>query len=182
MLTLEQAGSLSPKPVVRFAALVHDLGKGLTPKEIWPHHYDHEKKGLSALEGLCQRLRVPNAFKNLAQQVMRYHSHCHRSFDLRPSTLTDTLSALGAFKAKSNLDDFLLACEADAKGRSGMETNPYPQADLFRAAAKAAQSVDISAILNANLKGQQIGEAIRRLRIKAVSRVLAEIKSAALVD
>ncbi|MGR8980555.1 MAG: multifunctional CCA addition/repair protein [Gammaproteobacteria bacterium] len=182
MLCLEQAALLSPKPVVRFAALVHDLGKGLTPKEIWPHHYGHETKGLSALEQLCIRLRIPNAFKVLATQVMRYHSHCHRAFDLKASTLTDTLSGLGAFKANNNLDDFLLACEADAKGRTGMETRPYPQADLFRAAAQKAAAVDTSALVNANLKGRQIGEAIRRLRIEAVSDVLREAKSALPVE
>ena len=121
---------------------------------------------------MCLRLRVPNSFKALALQVMQYHSHCHRAFELRASTLTDTLAALGAFKPVNKLPEFLLACEADAKGRTGFEDSPYPQADLLRGAAKAAASVDTSSILNGELKGAHIGEAIRRLRIKAVSEFI----------
>lgn len=174
MLCLEQAALLSNKASVRFAVLVHDLGKGLTPKENWPHHYDHEKTGLSALEQLCTRLRVPNSYKTLAAHVMRYHSHCHKAFELRASTLTDTLAALGAFKANNYLEAFLLACEAGAKGRTGLETRPYPQAELMRGAAKAAASVETSAIINSGLQGPLIGEAIRRLRIKAVAEFKSE--------
>ncbi|MDD5321763.1 MAG: multifunctional CCA addition/repair protein [Methylococcales bacterium] len=176
MLCLEQAALLSARLEVRFAALVHDLGKGLSPEAQWPHHYDHEKKGLPVLEQLCMRLRVPNAFKILAIQVMQYHTHCHRAFELRASTLTDVLGALGAFKANNTLDEFLLACEADAKGRTGFEQRPYPQAEMFRLAAKAAASVDTSAILNSELQGAKIGEAIRRLRVKAVADVINACK------
>ncbi len=176
MLCLEQAALLSACSEVRFAALVHDLGKGLSPEGQWPHHYDHEKKGLPVLEQLCVRLRVPNAFRILAIQVMQYHTHCHRAFELRASTLTDVLSALGAFKANNTLNEFLLACEADAKGRTGFEQRPYPQAELFRRAANAAASVDTSAILNSELQGAKIGEAIRRLRVKAVADVINVVK------
>lgn len=176
MLCLEQAAQLSASPEVRFAALVHDLGKGLTPKELWPHHYGHEKNGLHALEMLCGRLRVPNAFKALAIHVMQYHTHCHKAFELRASTLTDALGVLGAFKANNTLHEFLLACEADAKGRTGFELAPYPQATLITLAAKAAASIDTSAILNSELQGPQIGEAIRRLRIKAVADVINACK------
>lgn len=174
MLCLEQAAALSSSPEVRFAALMHDLGKALSPKEHWPHHYGHEKNGLPVLERLCSRLRVPNAFKSLAMLVMRHHTHCHRAFELRASTLTDMLAALGAFKPSNNtLDYFLLACTADARGRINHENNPYPQADYIKGAAKAAASVDTSAILKSNLQGAEIGEAIRRLRIKAVAEFMA---------
>jgi tRNA nucleotidyltransferase (CCA-adding enzyme) len=172
LMCLEQAVRLSDSPEVRFAALVHDLGKALSPKDNLPHHYGHETKGLPVLEAMCQRLRVPNHFKALAQQVMQYHTHCHRAADLRPSTLTDTLAALGAFKPTNTLAAFLLACEADARGRTGFEDREYPQANLFRAAAKAATSVDISELVNGSLQGAQIGEAIRRLRIKAVTDII----------
>jgi tRNA nucleotidyltransferase (CCA-adding enzyme) len=176
MLCLEQAALLSANTEVRFAALVHDLGKALSPKAHLPHHCNHEKKGLPVLEQLCVRLRVPNAFKALAMQVMQYHTHCHRAFELRASTLTDVLAALGAFKPRNKLDEFLLACEADAKGRTGLERIPYPQAELFRLAAKAAAGVDTSAILNSGLQGTKIGEAIRRLRVKAVADVIGNYK------
>ena len=176
MLCLEQAVLLSASPEVRFAALVHDLGKGLSPEEQWPHHYKHEKKGLPVLEQLCARLRVPNTFKTLAMHVMQYHTHCHKVFELRASTLTDVLSMLGAFKANNTLPEFLLACEADAKGRTGFEHTPYPQAEMLTLAAKAAASVDTSAIVNSELQGAKIGEAIRRLRIKAVADVIKAYK------
>ncbi|MDP1774358.1 MAG: multifunctional CCA addition/repair protein [Methylobacter sp.] len=172
MLCLEQAALLSSSPEVRFAALVHDLGKGISPKANWPHHYGHETQGLPILEQMCERLRVPNSFKALASQVMQYHTHCHRAFELRATTITDMLAALGAYKPTHKLPEFLLACEADAKGRTGFENVPYPQAELLSGAAKAAVSVDTSAILGGELKGAQIGEAIRRLRIKAVSEFI----------
>jgi tRNA nucleotidyltransferase (CCA-adding enzyme) len=172
MLSLEQAALLSSSPEVRFAALVHDLGKGVSPKANLPHHHKHETHGLPLLEQMCTRLRVPNSFKSLAMQVMQYHTHCHRAFELRASTLTDMLAALGAFKPANKLPEFLLACEADAKGRTGFENVPYPQSELLSGAAGAAASVDTSAILNSELKGAHIGEAIRRLRIEAVAEFI----------
>jgi tRNA nucleotidyltransferase (CCA-adding enzyme) len=172
LLSLDQAASLSPLPEVRFAALVHDLGKALSPKETLPHHHGHESKGLPLLANLCDRLRVPNAFRALAQQVMQYHTHSHRAAELRPSVLTDLLASLGAFKPTSTLSAFLLACEADAKGRTGLEDDPYPQAALIKRAAAAAAAVDTSAVLKQALLGPQIGEAIRQLRIRAVAEVV----------
>jgi tRNA nucleotidyltransferase (CCA-adding enzyme) len=172
MLCLDQAARLSICPEVRFAALVHDLGKALSPKENWPHHHGHETHGLPILEAMCIRLRVPKPFRALAMQVMQYHSHCHRAFELRAATLTDMLSAIGAFKTPNKLSEFLLACEADAKGRTGLENNPYPQANFVRQAALAACSVDSSAVLEGGFEGSKIGEEIRRLRIKAVSGLI----------
>jgi tRNA nucleotidyltransferase (CCA-adding enzyme) len=169
LMCLEQAARLSGKAVVRFAALTHDLGKGVTPAENWPHHYGHEQLGLDVVEAMCARLRVPNAFKTLALQVAKYHTHCHRAFELRPATLTDTLAALGAFKPRHALDDFLLACEADARGRTGFEARPYPQADFMRGAANAGAAVDTARILDGRLTGPEIGEALRRLRIEAIN-------------
>jgi tRNA nucleotidyltransferase (CCA-adding enzyme) len=176
MLCLEQAVQLSTKPEVRFAALVHDLGKGITPKEYWPHHHGHEKSGLHILEKLCTRLRVPNTFKVLALHAMEYHTHCHKAFELNASTLTNVLGFLGAFKNSSNLDVFLLVCEADAKGRTGLENLPYPQAVLLKQANQAAISIDTSSILTSDIKGAKIGEAIHRLRTKAVTEAINNYK------
>jgi tRNA nucleotidyltransferase (CCA-adding enzyme) len=170
MLCLEQAALLSSSTEVRFATLVHDLGKGITPPDQWPHHHGHEQKGLSVLESMCTRLRVPNSFKSLALLVMQYHTHCHRAFELRASTLTDMLAALGAFKSDSTmLSDFLLACEADAKGRTGFEDKAYLQADFVQKAAQAAASIDLSEILKHETEGPKIGAAIRHCRIEAVA-------------
>ncbi|MEQ1530836.1 MAG: multifunctional CCA addition/repair protein [Methylococcales bacterium] len=170
LLCLEQAALLSSKPEVRFAALVHDLGKALSPKENWPHHHGHEQNGLPILEQLCARIRAPNNFKTLARQVIEYHTHCHKAFELRAATITDLLTALGAFKpANTTLTDFLLACTADARGRTGLEHTPYEQTVFLSGAAEAAAAIDTKPILQSNLQGSAIGEAIRQLRIQAVA-------------
>lgn len=172
LMVLEQAALLSNKPEVRFAALVHDLGKALSLKETLPHHHGHESAGLPVLHKFCARLRVPNAYKTLAAQVMEYHTHCHKAMELRAGTLTDLLTTLGVHKQNHKLEEFLLACEADAKGRTGFEHRPYPQAQRLRAAADAIAAVDVSSVLTGELQGALIGEAIRRLRIKAVADVI----------
>lgn len=172
LMALEQAALLSDNPEVRFAALVHDLGKALSLKETLPSHHGHERAGLPVLEKLCARLRVPNTYKTLAVHVMEYHTHSHKVMDLRAGTLTDFLTTLGVHRPKHKLAEFLLACEADAKGRTGFENRDYPQAKRIRAAAKAIADVDISSALTGNLQGGEIAEAIRQLRIKAVSDVI----------
>jgi len=172
LMVLEQAALLSDKPEVRFAALVHDLGKALSPKDNLPHHHGHETGGLPLLDNLCTRLRVPNTYKSLAANVMQYHTHCHKAMELRAGTLTDLLATLGTHKQSNQFAEFLLACEADAKGRTGFENRPYPQADRLRIAADAIAAVDISSVLSGELQGSLIGEAIRRLRIKAVADVI----------
>jgi len=171
LMVLEQAVLLSDKKTVRFAALMHDLGKALTPQDKWPSHHGHETLGISTLKELCQRLRVPNHYQKLATQVMQYHTHCHRAFELRPGTLCDMLAAIGAFKAENQLHDFLLACEADARGRLGLEKEPYPQAEYILAAQKAAQRIDSSAITENNLQGKEIGQAIHRLRTNEINHI-----------
>ena len=176
LLCIDQATILSNTPEIRFAALTHDLGKALSPKENWPSHHGHEKNGLPILQSLCERLRVPNTFKKLALHVMEYHTHCHKAFELKPSTLVDLLTHLGAFKPNSNLPAFVLACEADAKGRTGLEHIPYLQANFLLQIATVASSIDTSGILSSSLKGADISIAIRNLRIKAVTEVINHYK------
>ncbi|BBA35463.1 tRNA nucleotidyltransferase [Methylocaldum marinum] len=168
LLVLDQAARLSPDPVVRFAALTHDLGKGLTPEALWPRHHGHEEAGLDALVSLCQRLRVPNAYRKLAEKVMRYHGHCHRALELRPATVVDLLQRLDALRKGEALDEFLLACEADAKGRPGFENRPYPQAEWLRTARDAALAIPVQPLLEKGFKGESLGLELRRLRIEAV--------------
>lgn len=170
LLCLQQAALLSERIDVRFAVLVHDLGKGATPRQTWPHHYGHERAGLALFDRLCKRVPVPNSFKSLARAVMRYHTHCHQALSLRPGTLTDLLADLGAFKPDGGLlEPFLLGCEADARGRAGLEHRAYPQTDFIRAAAGAAAAADIAPALARGLAGAEIGKAIRQLRIQAVA-------------
>jgi len=171
LMVLDQAVLLSDKTTVRFAALVHDLGKALTPKNKWPSHHGHETLGLSALKKLCNRLRVPNHYQKLAYQVMQYHTHSHRAFELKASTLSTMLASLNAFKENNNVRDFLLACEADAKGRLGFEDTNYPQTEYILAAQKAASKIDSSALTDKSLQGKEIGLAITRLRTAEVSKI-----------
>jgi tRNA nucleotidyltransferase (CCA-adding enzyme) len=168
MLVLEQAARLSPEPTVRFAALTHDLGKGLTPPDRWPRHWGHEKAGLAALHDLCDRLKAPNNYRKLAEKVMRYHGHCHRALELRSGTVVDLLQRLDALRRSDALRPFLLACEADARGRPGFEDRPYPQADWLRVAQEAARSTPVEPLLEKGLKGAAFGEALRRARIASV--------------
>lgn len=175
LLCLEQACLLSDKTEVRLAALLHDLGKSATDKSKWPSHHGHEQKGLPLLEQFCLRLRVPKNFQILASQVMNYHTHCHRVFELKASTIVDMLNNLKAFKKDHKLNDFVLACEADAKGRTGMEHNAYPQADYLIALAQTANQIDSSSVLTGNLKGAEIGAAIRNLRIQAIKNYIKSV-------
>ncbi|MCK5872158.1 MAG: multifunctional CCA addition/repair protein, partial [Methylococcales bacterium] len=171
LLSLTQACLLSEKPEVRFAALVHDLGKALTPKKLLPSHHGHEKSGLRPLASLCTRLRVPNHFKKLAILVMEYHTHCHRVVELKAITLVKLFITLGALKNPENLNDFLLACESDSKGRTGKEQLLYPQAAYMKQALTAAISIDTAAILQSRLEGKAIGDAILKARIRAVNEI-----------
>lgn len=168
LLVLDQAARLSPDPMVRFAALTHDLGKGLTPPEAWPRHHGHEKAGLAALESLCGRLKVPNAYRKLAEKVMRHHGHCHRALELRPATLVDLLQQLDVLRPNGTLEPFLLACEADARGRPGYESRPYPQAAWLHRAREAALSVAVEPLLAKGLRGAELGRELREARIRAV--------------
>lgn len=166
-MVLAQATRLSPEPQVRFAALLHDLGKGATPASEWPKHIGHEERGIALVRNICNRLRVPNEYRDLAVLAARYHTHCHRAAELRDATLLETLEALDAFRRPERVEGFVRACEADFRGRTGYEERPYPQADIFRQAYLAARAVDTAAIASGR-SGPQIGEAIRLARIDAI--------------
>ena len=168
LMVLDQAARLSPDPKVRFAALVHDLGKGETPADALPRHIGHEQRSANLVDALCKRLRVPNDYRDLALKVARYHSHCHRAFELRPGTLLDTLTNLDVWRQPQRLDEFLLACEADSRGRAGFEHRPYPQADLFRAAFNAARGIDTRPLVAEGLQGDAFGKRLRELRLAAI--------------
>ena len=178
MMVLEQAARLTADTRVRFAALVHDLGKGNTPAAEWPQHIGHEERSVELVQALCQRLRAPNDYRDLAVLTARYHSHCHRADELKLSTLLDTLEALDAFRKPERFELFLIACEADARGRTGYEDRPYPQADRFRRALAAAQSVDTAGIAKTaqadGVSGEAVGERIHTQRLTAIKETLSE--------
>jgi len=172
LMVLEQAVLISPEPRVRFAALLHDLGKGTTPQEEWPRHIGHEGRSLPLIRQLCERLRTPNDYRDLALLVAKYHSHCHRAGELRPSTLVDTLQELDAYRRPERFEEFLLACLADYRGRGGFEGRDYPQMELFRRAREAALSVDAATLAQSGLKGEKLAIELRRRRITAVKERL----------
>ncbi len=171
MMVLVQAARLSDDPKVRFAALLHDLGKGATPAEQWPKHIGHEKRSAELAAQLCQRLRAPKEYRDMAVIAGRYHTHCHRAFELKNSTLLDTLLAVDAFRRPDRFEGFLLVCEADSRGRTGHENDQYPQADLMRAALAAARQVDAGALAREGFKGQELAERLRQLRIGAIAGI-----------
>jgi tRNA nucleotidyltransferase (CCA-adding enzyme) len=172
LLVLDAAARLSQDTSVRFAALTHDLGKATTPKAEWPKHIGHEERSAALARALCGRLRAPNEYRDLAVLVARYHLHCHRALELRPTTLLETLEALDAFRKPERVEQFLAACEGDFRGRPGYEDLPFPQVEVFRRAFEAARGVDSAAIAVAipDRRGNEIGEKIRQARIRAISQ------------
>lgn len=173
MMVLEQAALLTDDKCVRFSALTHDLGKGTTPREMWPRHIDHESRGVGLVNKLCDRFAVPNDFRDLAVLVARYHTHVFRANELRPETFVKTFDSLDAFRRPERFEQFLISVEADSRGRKGFENTPFPQGDIFRHAHKAATEVDVKQIVDEGLKGQAISDELRKRRVQAVKTALA---------
>ena len=171
LMVLEQAAALSDEPDVRFAALVHDLGKATTAKHVLPKHTGHEIRSVKLVKSLSKRLRVPAAFLELGCLAAEFHAHVHRAFELRASTVLKVLKRVDAFRRPERFEKFLLACEADSRGRTGFEDRPYPQADYFRAAWRAASEADISDLQDDQLSGQEIGKEIEQRRQRAIAAV-----------
>jgi tRNA nucleotidyltransferase (CCA-adding enzyme) len=169
LMVLDQAAAMSADTRVRFAALVHDLGKGATPRAEWPSHRGHEERSVALIDALADRLRVPSDYRDLALIVARYHGIVHRAFELKPTTLLDFMERADAFRRPERFAQALLACEADARGRTGMEANPYPQRALIGAARDAAAAIKPSADDIASQNGARIAELLRRRRVHAIA-------------
>jgi len=171
-LVLDMAARLAPgDDLVGFAALTHDLGKALTPVDKLPRHIGHEHAGVGPLRALASRLRVPAEHAALAEHVCRFHLDIHRAFELRPETLLSILERIDAFRRSERITPFLLACEADKRGRLGAENTDYPQSDYVRAAHAAAAAVDAAEFVAEGLTGPAIGEAVRKARTHAIAAV-----------
>lgn len=168
LLALREAVKLGANVGTRFAVLMHDLGKGATPAEKLPSHPGHEGAGVALVEQLCARLRVPNQMRELALITTRYHTHVHRAFELRAATVLNTLEGCDALRRPERFGDFLLACEADARGRTGLEGRAYPQRAFFQQARELAAAVALSPEERKGMSGPQIGERLRTLRIEAI--------------
>jgi tRNA nucleotidyltransferase (CCA-adding enzyme) len=171
MLVVRYAANIGAPKSVRFAALMHDLGKALSPPERWPSHRGHEEAGVPLIIDLCDRLKVPNEFRELAILTARHHASVHRAAELNPGTLLKLLETLDAFRRPERFGELLIACEADARGRAGLESQPYPQREYLLRARDAAAAVALTDDERRDLKGPFLGERIREKRLAAVKTV-----------
>jgi len=172
MLSLDRICELSDDPVLRFAALTHDLGKGTTPKDLLPSHRGHELRSAELTRKLCARLRIPNAYKKLAVIVAEHHLLCHKSLRLAPKTLENLLGTLGAWKDEPLVKEFALCCMADARGRTGLENRPYPQVEFLMDCAQAAKNIGTENLRAQGFSGKELGSQIRSERARLLEPVI----------
>ncbi|WP_431891108.1 multifunctional CCA addition/repair protein [Pectobacterium colocasium] len=169
MMTVAMAARLSPEIDVRFATLCHDLGKGLTPPELWPRHHGHGPAGVKLVEALCQRLRVPNPIRDLAKLVAEYHDLIHTVQVLQPKTLLKLFDAIDVWRKPQRLEQLALTSEADARGRAGFEETPYPQGDYLREAFRVASLVSSADVVADGFKGIDVRNELTRRRTQALA-------------
>ena len=181
MMVLQMAARLGASLPVRWACLMHDLGKGTTPTDVLPRHIGHEQRSSKLLRTVGQRLRVPTDCTELADVVAREHGNIHRSGDLNAAALVRLLERCDAFRKPARFADALLACECDARGRLGMEEDAYPQRPHLLAALAAAQGVDTASVAQAAVdrgaRGDAIGKAVATARAQAVQAWLNQAAS-----
>jgi tRNA nucleotidyltransferase (CCA-adding enzyme) len=168
MLVVDWAAAQGFDLPVRFAALTHDLGKGVTPPEFWPRHHGHEAKSVALVRALCERLRVPAECRELATAVARDHGNAHRALELRPATLLELLERVDALRRPARFEQFVQACECDFRGRPGHEARAYPPAEYLRQALAIVQGVDAGA-LAARVEPARIRETVFRARADALA-------------
>ena len=170
-LVLQAVADLTPEPRVRFAALMHDLGKGRTPRSQWPTHRGHEERGVALLHELASRLRVPGDYRDLAELAARWHGLANRAMELRPRTLLELLEACDAMRRPDRFRELLLAFEADYRGRGGWRQRPYPQAERLSRALAMTLATTLDDADRAGLPGEQIGVLLRRRRLAALRQM-----------
>lgn len=176
VMVLKQATRLSDDKAMRFAALMHDLGKGVTPKTILPHHYGHEKAGVELIEALCERYRVPKRWRDLAVLTSAYHTHVHKLATLKNKTVLKVLDACDAFRRPERFAQLLLACKADSRGRTGYEESVYPQQAQLMQILEALLTIDVKAIVAKGFKGVEIRDELRRERLRMIAQLRKQQK------
>ena len=168
MMVLQQAAKLTNDIAVRFAALVHDLGKGITPTDELPSHKQHEARGIPLVKAFCERLKVPKQIKELALLVTEYHLHFHKIGEMKNTTIVKFFTNIDAYRRPERFQQFLLACEADSRGRTGYEKILPKQVALCQNYFNATQAVAVADIVKAGYKGQAIGEQLYQERLSAL--------------
>lgn len=167
-MVLQQCAIHDQPLVVRWACLLHDLGKGTTREADWPRHIAHEIRGLKLIRAVNSRCKVPKDCAELALLVGEYHTHGHRALELKASTLFELLQHFDIYRRPERFEHFIAACEMDARGRLGFEQRDYPQAEYLRQAAAAARAVSVQPLLEQGLAGAKLGEALSRRRLEAL--------------
>ncbi|MDH3903221.1 MAG: multifunctional CCA addition/repair protein, partial [Xanthomonadales bacterium] len=170
LMSLDMAAGLSPGSAsVIFAVLLHDLGKGITPQQEWPSHRGHESEGVPLVDAVCERLKAPNAMHDLARKVCLLHLRCHRILEARPLTSLRLLEKLDAFRQPEILSGFVAACEADYRGRKGLQDRPYPQGQYLQRAYRASADIRARDLDLKGISGPEVGKRLRKARIEAIA-------------
>ena len=170
----DMAAQLAPgDALIGFAALTHDLGKALTPQHMLPKHIGHEHAGLAPLEALCERLKVPAVQRELAIVACREHLNVHRIDELRDDTVHDLIARCDGFRKPERIDQLAIVCEADKRGRLGMQDSAYPQAATLRALHRVALAVNARELVAQGAAGAEIGARLRAARITAIHNARA---------
>jgi tRNA nucleotidyltransferase (CCA-adding enzyme) len=176
MMVIDQAAKLSQDIAVIFAALCHDLGKGTTPADVLPQHIGHEARSIELTQQLCQRLRVPKDIHNLAVKVAEYHTHMHLLMELKPKTILKVINALDAYRKPEQFEQYLLASEADFRGRPGYEDADMPNIERFKRCYEVSKAIDVKPIIAAGFEGQAISEELGQQRINAIAELMEKVK------
>lgn len=179
-MVMDQAAKLAPGNIkIIFAALTHDLGKAVTDSQMWPKHHNHEELGLKPLEQLAQRWKIPNDAFELAKAVCEHHLNCHRLTEARTGTFLNLIERIDGFRNPQRVYDFALTCEADARGRLGLENRAYPQTKMLTYIFEAARAVSAKPFVEQGLKGLAVKDALRDARLRAVRQAQNELKKEA---
>lgn len=168
LMALNMACQLTQNPKIRFAVLLHDVGKSLTPNEQWPDHIGHEEAGVSIVKEWCKKYRVPNEYRDFAIHFTRWHMHSHIVFKLSGEDVVQMFNAMDVFRNEHLLEEFLIAAESDHKGRKDTQNLPYPQADFLRRSLNFCKQVTAQQFIEQGFSGQELGRQIHLARINIV--------------
>ncbi len=172
MLALKKSAELGYDNETRFAVLTHDLGKANTPADILPGHHGHEKRGVSLTRDFCKKWRVPKSCSELAIMTCEFHTHIHRMYEMTPSTLLRFFNKTDIFRRPQRFIKMTRACIADARGRTGFENDPYPQADYAVRLVEKLNALDLTPVLQSGKQGKEMGIAIDNYRLEYLKQIV----------